>query len=278
MQLVRILNNNAALAKNALGQQYLVMGKGIAYGKKQGDVLKKTDIDKIYSIQQRDLANRIGDIVSEIPFTHVKVCDEIINTAYHEMNRPLNDTVYLALLDHIAYAIKRHSTGSNLAFSLKWELKQFYPDEYRIAKKAVALINQRLDLDFPEDEAAFIALHFVNSDSSNKESVQKRLKIVNDVLTIVDKHFGSLIDKESYLYTRFITHLKHFSGLVIGNPIKSSTPQMELQLHFSDNLDKEEACVNEINEWISEKYKYQLTEAEEGYLMLHIYSLLYRQQ
>jgi len=278
MQLVRVLNNNTAIAKNTMGQQYLVMGKGLAYGKKLGETVEKKDIEKLYRIQQKDLADRIGEIISQIPFTHVKVCDEIINTAYHEMNRSLNDTVYLALLDHIAFAIKRHSAGSDLAFSLKWELKQFYPNEYRVAKKAVALINHRLDLELPEDEAAFIALHFVNSDVSNKDAVQKRLKVVNDVLKIVTQKFGDVIDKESYLYTRFITHLKHLSGIVIGKPMKDSYNQMGLPLHFEDDLDKEKACVIEIKQWISQKYKYELSEAEEGYLLLHIYSLLHRQQ
>ena len=38
-------------------------------------------------------------------------------------------------------------------------------------------------------------------------------KLVNDILKIVDKHFGEQIDKESVFYERFITHLKYVKDL-----------------------------------------------------------------
>ena len=46
--------------------------------------------------------------------------------------------------------------------TLEWELKQVYPKEYEIGLQAVELMQKRTHLNIPQDEAAFITLHFVN--------------------------------------------------------------------------------------------------------------------
>lgn len=277
MKIERILNNNTAILKDTIGQQYLAMGKGLSFQKKTGMIVSKQEIENLFVIKRKGTTDRLSSIIEEIPFDHLKICDEIINTAYQEMGKKLDDTVYLALLDHITFAIKRVGSGSSLAYSLKWELKQFYPDEYRIAQKALEIINQRLDLDLPDDEVAYIALHFVNSEYSDKKIVQKTLKFVNSVLKIVNDYFGTTINQDSYAYSRFVKHLQYFSQVILSSKSGNSVNNYQEPIFsFKEDLKQERECVELIEEWIKEKYSHVLTEAEKNYLIMHMFSLLNR--
>ena len=45
-----------------------------------------------------------------------------------------------------------------------WEIRRFYSREYQIGQYALQMIRERLQVDLPEDEAGFIALHFINAE------------------------------------------------------------------------------------------------------------------
>lgn len=50
MKLVKILNNNAAVALNEKGQEIVVMGKGIAFRYRIGDEIDYSIVDKTFSL------------------------------------------------------------------------------------------------------------------------------------------------------------------------------------------------------------------------------------
>ena len=78
-------------------------------------------------------------------------------------------------------------------------IKYFQDNEYIENKKefifslwAVDYINRNLDIQLPEDEAGFIALHFVNA--SYKETTMKSVestKIIKDILNIIKYYFSA---------------------------------------------------------------------------------------
>ena len=46
---------------------------------------------------------------------------------------------------------------------MAWEVRKFYPREYEIGKQALRLIAKDLEVKLADDEAASVALHFVNA-------------------------------------------------------------------------------------------------------------------
>ena len=85
-------------------------------------------------------------------------------------------------------------------------------------KVAIGMIEKELKVTLPQDEAAFIALHIVNAELDlDMTEMVSMTKLVNDILKIVDKHFGEQIDKESVFYERFITHLKFFQNQLVNS-------------------------------------------------------------
>ena len=48
---------------------------------------------------------------------------------------------------------------------MRWEIQRYYPDEYAVGLQAAQIIREALSVSFAEDEAAFMALHFVNAET-----------------------------------------------------------------------------------------------------------------
>ena len=115
----------------------------------------------------------------------------------------------MTLTDHINFAIDRYKKGINLENALLWEIKRFYPQEYELGEYSIRLIRDRLHVDLPEDEAGFIALHFVNAEYGT--DIRDALHFPNqmkDILAIVTKELGIELDEGTLHYERFITHVK----------------------------------------------------------------------
>src|SRR5699024_3117402 len=93
-----------------------------------------------------------------------QISADIISFAKSNLNLKLNQSIYVTLTDHINFAIERFEQGINLQNALLWEIKRFYPHEFDLGRYALELVKERIGVELPEDEAGFIALHFVNAE------------------------------------------------------------------------------------------------------------------
>ena len=53
-RIIQSLNNNAALVKNEKGEQAVVMGLGITFQKKKGDLVVKEKIENIFALKNAE--------------------------------------------------------------------------------------------------------------------------------------------------------------------------------------------------------------------------------
>lgn len=92
--------------------------------------------------------------------------------------------------------------------------KKILSKEFEIGLKALDFIEEEIGVKLPEDEAANIALHLVNSQVNNSckevEDIAKQTKMINDILNIVRYTYNIKLDENSLSYDRFITHLRFF--------------------------------------------------------------------
>jgi beta-glucoside operon transcriptional antiterminator len=274
MRIKKVLNNNVAIAQNERGQECVVTGSGIAFDKRAGDEIDIKRVEKIFSLREKGITEKLSKIIENIPLDHLRVCDEIINTARRELPE-VGDTIYLTLIDHISFAIERHKDNLDLASSLKWEMKRFYPDEFRIGLTALDIIERRLDLRLPDDEAAFIAFHLANAGASASVNLEESLQLVQGILDIIKKRFSITYNEESSAYGRLLIHLKYFSRRVFYE----DAPQLKqtcggLLCRLKAEFPDESACVENIAAYVKEQYRYKASDDEKSYLVIHIHSLL----
>ncbi|OMF15535.1 MULTISPECIES: BglG family transcription antiterminator LicT [Paenibacillus] len=277
MIILKILNNNVAVTQDKLGQEVIVMGKGIAYQKRIGDALDEQSIDKIYSLSTKEAFIKFQELLTEIPLDYFDVADRIINFAKMTLGKKLNDSVYISLSDHIFSTVSRFSDGISLKNALLWDIKRFYADEYKVGLKALQFIKESFDIQFPEDEAGFLALHIVNAeDRQESQDIYRVTKIIQEISDIVRYYFQIEFDEQSVAFYRFITHLKFFAQRLISGNLHENESDQDLLDVIKEKHPNAFRCVGKIETYIKNNYNYSLTGEEKLYLTVHIQRVVYK--
>ncbi|MGM0219290.1 BglG family transcription antiterminator LicT [Enterococcus sp. AZ126] len=277
MKIKRLFNNNAALTVDQSGSEIIVLGKGIAFQKKQGDVIEEEKIEKIFHLSNTDAFLKFQELLTEIPLPYMELSDEIITMAKSQLGKKLNDSIYVSLSDHLYNSMKRFKEGISIKNALLWDIRRFYPIEYKVAMEALGLIHEQFDLQLPEDEAGFIALHFVNAEDleENQDSYQVT-KIMQEISNIVRYYFQIEFDEESVYYYRFVSHLKFFAQRLTSNKLHSDKYEEGLLDVVKIRFQSAFRCVEKISEHIERNYQYTLTDEEKLYLTIHIHRVVYK--
>lgn len=107
----KVINNNIISAYEKSGAEVIVMGRGIGFKKKQGEMVPADQISKIFRIKSRTLAEQFKELLANMPLERVRISDEIISHAKDHLKLKLNQSIYVTLTDHINFAIERVSQG-----------------------------------------------------------------------------------------------------------------------------------------------------------------------
>ena len=266
----KVINNNIISAYEESGAEVIVMGRGIGFKKKQGEVVPADQISKIFRIKSRTLAEQFKELLANMPLERVRISDEIISHAKDHLKLKLNQSIYVTLTDHINFAIERVSQGIEPQNALLWEIKRFYPQEFQLGIYALELIQDRLGILLPEDEAGFIALHFVNAEyGTDIRDAVKFPDQMQAIVDIVERDLGILLDESSLHYERFMTHIKFLIQRIYRKELLSSEDR-ELSLLMQRKYPREYQCSVKVAEYIMQATGSRLSEEEIMYLSVHI--------
>ena len=266
----KVINNNIISAYEKSGAEVIVMGRGIGFKKKQGEVVPADQISKIFRIKSRTLAEQFKELLANMPLERVRISDEIISHAKDHLKLKLNQSIYVTLTDHINFAIERVSQGIEPQNALLWEIKRFYPQEFQLGIYALELIQDRLDILLPEDEAGFIALHFVNAEyGTDIRDAVKFPNLVKKILEIVEEKLQIELDETSLHYERFVTHIKFLLQRVYRKELLPDE-ESELAELMQKKYQKEYDCSKMVAAYIEEETKCSLSGEEIMYLAIHI--------
>lgn len=271
MYIEKVLNNNAFISLDENGEEIIVMGKGIAFGKKGNQQVDLTNLNyKIFSCKNKNINNKLISIVSDLPQEYILLTRKIISTFEKEYNKKLNEIIYVSLTEHIHGAIERYQQGIQVKNPLLMEIKRLFADEYEIGRRALEMIHQDFGVLFEEDEAGYIAYHIVNAELNNDMiNIANITKVMQQVLSVIKYHFKVEFNEESSTYYRFITHLKFFAQRVFSNAVYEEE-DTELFFILKEKYHESYECVLKIKELIEHEYNYDLSLEEQLYLMIHI--------
>ena len=267
----KVLNNNVVVSIDPrTRKEVILMGSGIAFNKKPGQLIDTKRIEKTFTVDDENLGNKIKKLINQIPDGIFELTDEIITQAIIELKVELDKQVYVSLADHIAFAVKRFKNDIIIKNELLNEIRRVHRNEFRVSLWAVDYINKRLNIQLPEDEAGFIALHFVNA--SYKETTMKSVestKIIKDVLNIIKYYFTIELDEDDLNYDRLLTHLKYFAKRIVNNNQHNSTDSSFVKV-ISSTYPESYGCAIKIGEYILMHNKYKVNDDELVYLTMHI--------
>lgn len=272
----RVINNNVISVLDKNDNEQVIMGSGVGFQKKSGDPIEESRIEKIFSLDNKELSNQFQTLLREIPIETMKVVEEIIQYAKNRYDKKLNDIIYVALTDHVNFAIERQRENQSVKNGLLWETKKLYKNEYAIGLKAIEMIDDWLDVRLPEDEAGFIAMHIVNAElNEGLSDINQITEIIQNVLNIVRYHFNVDFDEDSLNYFRFLTHLKFFAQRLLSSTYLEEQDDFlysAIKLKYPESFE----CTTKISSFIKRKYGYTLPSEEKLYLTIHIERVIHR--
>ena len=270
MVIEKVINSNIVSAYDTSGKEIVVMGRGIGFGKKAGHSIPEDRIEKVFKIKSQTVAEQLKELLANMPLEHVKISSDIITYAKDHLKLKLNQSIYVTLTDHINFTVERYNQGIELENALLWEIKRFYAQEFELGQYALDLINQQLGIHLPEDEAGFIALHFVNAEyGTDIRDAWNFPNLMKEILNITKKELGISFDEQSIHYERFVTHVKFLLQRVYRKELLPNEEE-ELAEMMKKKYPKEYQCSEKIAEYIEEATKSRLSGEEVMYLSIHI--------
>ena len=269
MKIEKIINNNLVRSINDKGKFVILIGCGIGYKKKVGSQIDESKVNQVYILQDKN--SKLEELLTRVPEIYIKTANEVINYIKSSLGKKLNDNIYITLTDHISFACWAFKKRIVVKNALLWEIHRFYNHEYLIAKEALQIIKRRLNVELPEDEAGFIALHIVNASMNSMDLgiTTEMTKVIDRILSIVKYHFKVDIDEYSLHYERFLTHLKFFVQRVFTDA-EIDEPDKGFLLALKEQYRNEYLCTLKVRDYIMKEYNKELTEDELIYLTVHI--------
>ncbi|MBQ8893068.1 MAG: PRD domain-containing protein [Clostridia bacterium] len=273
MKVIKAINNNNLCVLDEHGREQIVSGKGIGFGKKYGDEVDESQIQKTYLITDHKLQKKMITLLREIPEEYLAFTDDMvayINAAYGEK---LNESLLVTLSDHIAFAIDRKKNGMEFSNPLLDSIEECFPKELQLGEYCVEQIEKRLGFKMSRDEAAFIAMHIINARLDvQMDAVYDIAKMINGCIEISEYYYKKTFNKKDPCYERFTAHLKYLAGrLFEDKPLPEALSKDDaFSSMIKKTCNKHYKCALCIQEYILKTYQKNISEDELLTLTIHL--------
>ncbi|MDO4711279.1 MAG: PRD domain-containing protein [Peptostreptococcaceae bacterium] len=268
---VRVLNNNAVLAKKSDEQEVILMGKGIGFRCGKGDdscIILHEDVEKTFIPLSNNLTEEYLDLIRRVDEQILSVCSEIVLKASENLG-DLQPNIFILLSVHIDFAVRRIKENIVIENPLMDEIEMLYPTEYAVAMEAKKMLEKQLQMTICDEEAGYIALHL--HAARTKQDVKDSLRRTNLLRLLSDKTEELLkIDlKKGFAYRQLMDHLR---GVLerVENDISVHHP---LLIETRLKLVKEFDMATHLAGILAEGSGKKVSENEIGYIAIHLHRL-----
>lgn len=269
-KVVKVLNNNVILVDYNC-TKYILVGKGIGFGKKIGQLINDlTGIEsKFISLEGLD-SNSFSTFTDNLDPKILEITKDILKMISDEFNKPLDPKVHVGLIDHIQFTVKRLKDGLVLKNPFLNETKLLYPKEYGVAEKAVTILSKGLNMHFPDEEIGFITLHICGGlKKISKKDALENAQLITKITNYVSQKLNIKLDPSSFEYSGFVNHIKGVLNRIKNNKTIKNNLLTELK---RKNI-IEYKIAYDVSKIIENVLQISVPEDEVGYITIHIMKL-----
>lgn len=270
MKILKVFNNNSVAAISDELGDIIVTGSGIGFQKKIGDLVDENRIEKTYFFKD-DQQKRFEQSIETVPPIYFEITNKIVSKASKELETDFSGEIFLAISDHLSFAVKRKKDDIYLPNVVLAETKALYQKEYQVGLWALDYIDKKINIRLDEDEAGYIALHLVNFSLNNKSNnATKIVSLTKEVLNVIKTSMKVDLEEDSLGYARISTHLKYLAERIFRNQTDSlGDTTSDIREMLKEDL-RLSLCINRIVKLIRDRYDYELSPDEQTYLCIHI--------
>ncbi len=272
-RIARVIGSNFVCSVDENGQEIILRGLGIGFKKTKGDLLPAARVEKVYVLRDPGESDRLMQLMYELPSEYLDISTHLVETAERALGRKLSENIYITLTDHISFAIERLKKGIAYPNQLLWETRTFYPQEYALGQQALDVVESVLGVRLPDDEAGFIALHFVNAELDGRMSDMVQItELIREVIAQSQAYYGVHFDEQSVDYGRFLLHLKFLSQRLLQRRYATEGDTAFYNMiatHYADDF----RCAQQIAAHIAARFGLRVPTSEQIFLTVHLHRL-----
>lgn len=277
MRISRIYNNNVALTVNHLGQEAVVIGRGITFGKRKGQMIDPAAVEQTFVPERGMSGERLSLTLSEIPAEILSIATGLESRVRADGVLELSNSFIIPLADHLHYAVMRAREGVRVDYPLAPEVTLLYPREVEYGRSVIAAVRERLQVQMDPGEAIPLALHLVNAQFATADMSQafRMTEVFAQVFEIIEASYERTINPDSMSAARFVTHLRY----LFVRASRTSTNRAEdvdevsqpsLLAALRSDAPRAYACAQKVLLVLQMQLKQSLTRDELTYLTIHI--------
>ena len=267
----KALNHNTLIAISMdNNQEYLLIGKGIGFGKK---VSERFEIPEniecsIYSLQEQTERGKAMELVKGIDPIYLEIAGKVL-TKSEEVFGKIDRRILFPMADHIAFAVQRIRANEQISNPLTDDIRALFHMEYKTAECVKDILWEMLQIEIDEHEIGYIALHIHSAIEDENVALSMQIAMaVRECIRMIEEETGQTIDVMSLSYNRLMNHIRY----MVARSIKGEKLKLNMNDYMSIKFPKSYAMAVEVCRQLEVQLhrKSPLDEVEIGYLAMHI--------
>lgn len=274
-RITKILNHNSFMgieSKNASG--CLIMGKGVAFGKKVGQTVSVTGDARVYSLKELTDRGEAKEIIKSVSPLCLELANEVLDQAEEEFGK-VDRSILFTMADHLDFAVRRIQNGEQISNPLTDDIRIMFYKEYKVAGCIRDLLKEKLGIRIDEHEIGYIALHVHAAIvDENVSQAMEIARTVRECICMVEEETGKSIDIMSLGYNRLMNHVRY----MVARAIHGEKLKMSLNDYMSVKFPGPYMTAEKICRKMEKSLKLPIPDIEIGYLAMHLERMMDREE
>lgn len=263
----KVLNNNGVIAiEMEENQEYVLLGKGIGFGKKVSQRFEAPSDCTRYSLKDDTERGSAASLVKSVDPVFLEIANEVLREAERTFGN-IDKRILFPLADHISFAVARMKNGEQISNPLTGDIHALFYKEFQVASVLKKILSDRMQVEIGDNEIGYVALHVHSAIEDEKVSVAMQMaRTVRECVSIIEAETGKKIDVMTLDYNRLMNHVKYMAARLLRGE--------ELKININDYIEikfpKAFAIATTVCDHLGENIGVQPGEREIGYLAMHI--------
>ena len=264
----KVLNNNGVIAIDMdENREYVILGKGIGFGKKVSQRFDKPSECTLYRLEQETERGSAKELIKGINPEYLEIADQILTEAQKTFGDSVDRGILFPLADHISFAVARIRRNEQISNPLTEDIKILFYSEFKVAETLKAILRERLQIEIDDHEVGYVALHIHSAIGDERVSVaMQTAKAVRECIDMIEKVTGKPIDVLSLSYNRLMNHMKY----MVARASTGEKLNLDMNDYMLDQYPQAYEIAVDICKNLEECIGHKLDETETGYLAMHI--------
>lgn len=264
----KVLNNNGVIAIDMdENKEYVILGKGVGFGKKVSQRFDKPEGCTTYRLEQEKERGSAKELVKGIEPEYLEIADAILTESQKVFGDSIDRGILFPLADHISFAVARIRRNEQISNPLTEDIKVLFYSEFKVAETLKTILRERLQIEIDDHEVGYVALHIHSAIGDEKVSVaMQTARAVRKCIDMIEKATGKPIDVLSLSYNRLMNHMKY----MVARASTGEKLNLDMNEYMLDQYPQAYKVATDICKNLEGCIGHNLDETETGYLAMHI--------